>query len=616
MKKLFSLLTVLTISGISFPNVLAVNPYQSQKTKNLSDLIKVVDLGNIISSAEDDILHAIVALNPGLRVNELRVAQVYNNRWARIIFADAPDNTTNNNFVVVSFNISSEGRIGNSIFYNSHTRLEPHRPAPTIPTIEITSNEIPGGEITSNEIPNSTIRSNNEKENSKNQSKKPIYATVLPKSERRKQNKLLSPVQKPRNLSNFLVQTVLGELPDNLPTTISNHLRELNPTLDLNQISITDITLSSAMITSNQNSRYTGSLQVTFTLNAKDKQNSNKTDENEPDNDSNANANRKVKDMINKFNNLSKQSKQNKLDEINDYYQTLSENDKANFKNKLKNIGLGLTSSGISGAGMLGISKMVGVSPMNAFGSAIKNIQSFLSNGFSNIFSRQISTITETADSMELTSLLSSSTGELTAVETLTAEIETEGGATALVEGTILGTEAAATALGEGTILGTEAAVSASLAPETLGLSIVIGGLIMAGTSFLVWWLSPNNTAPTKHESHNQYDEIEKYYKFLAHDQLKLDISYYKWNKIKQIYKANSNNYKEFQRQVKIKIANFNKEDHSGWRGAITDEDINVLIKTVFNNFWSINSHFEDNYSHGWTIITNTIGSYFAIEKE
>jgi len=78
MKKLFSLLTVLTISGISFPNVLAVNSYQSQNTINLSDLIKVVDLGNIISSDEDNILHAIVALNPGLRVNELRVAQVYN----------------------------------------------------------------------------------------------------------------------------------------------------------------------------------------------------------------------------------------------------------------------------------------------------------------------------------------------------------------------------------------------------------------------------------------------------------------------------------------------------------------------------------------------------------
>ncbi|WP_348736195.1 hypothetical protein [Spiroplasma endosymbiont of Ammophila pubescens] len=455
MKKLFSLLTVLTISGISFPNVLAVNPYQSQKTKNLSDLIKVIDLGNIISSDEDDILYAIVALNPGLRVNELRVAQVYNNRWARIIFADVPDNTTNNNYVVVSFNISSEGRIGNSIFYNSHTRLEPHRPAPPIPTTEITSNEIHGGEITSNEIPNPIIRSNNEKENSKNQSKEPIYATVLPKSERTKQNKLLSPVSKPRNLNNFLVQTALGELPDNLPTTISNHLRELNPTLDLNQISIRDITLTSAMITSNENSRYIRSLQVTFTLNAKNKQNSNKTDENEPDNDSNANANRKAKDMINKFNNLSKQSKQNKLDEINDYYQTLCENDKANFKNKLKNIGLGLTSSGISGAGMLGISKMAGVSPMNALGSAIKNIQSFLTNGFSNIFSRQISTITETADSMELTSLLLSSTGELIAVETLTAEIETEGIATALGEGTMLGAEAAATALGEGIILGT-----------------------------------------------------------------------------------------------------------------------------------------------------------------
>ncbi|MFX4057877.1 MAG: hypothetical protein EHV01_006180 [Spiroplasma sp. hy2] len=139
---------------------------------------------------------------------------------------------------------------------------------------------------------------------------------------------------------------------------------------------------------------------------------------------------------------------------------------------------------------------------MNALGSAIKNIQSFLTNGFSNIFTRQISTITKTADSMELTSLLSSSTGELTAVETLTAEIETEGVVTALGEGTMLGAEAAATALGEGTILGTEAAVSASLAPETLGLSIVIGGLIMAGTSLNLIYFIANLTFKTRHNSH------------------------------------------------------------------------------------------------------------------
>ncbi len=129
-----------------------------------------------------------------------------------------------------------------------------------------------------------------------------------------------------------------------------------------------------------------------------------------------------------------------------------------------------------------------------------------------------------------MTPLLSESTAAevvLTAAETLSA------------------TEGAAFVATEGTVIRTEDGADASLAPETLGLSLLIGGLVIARIA-IIWWLSSHdNTQVVKHESHNQYNEIEKYYKFLAHNKLKLNININEWDKIKQIYK-NLNNYQEF----------------------------------------------------------------------
>ncbi len=109
--------------------------------------------------------------------------------------------------------------------------------------------------------------------------------------------------------------------------------------------------------------------------------------------------------------------------------------------------------------------------------------------------------------------------------------------------------------------MGNNPALLQPLAPETLGLSLVISGLVIAGTAIL-WWINSDHTI-FKHESYNQYNELEKYYKFLAHDQIELDININEWNKIKQIYK-NANNYQEFKNKIKLEITNFHKEDHSG----------------------------------------------------
>ncbi len=630
MKKLLSLLSVLTISGSAIPATIATSPYQKEKLsidninysqkinlkkiirnkrendKKLNDLLKNWFLGILDKNDEETILNKICKLNKKIKKSNIKITDI-SEIGARVIWNN---NENSNDFVWVSFQLASSfgtkivgyscfynpsneesydsssnwecknvlpntsnssiennGRlVGNSKFYNvleNNSRLQPHRPAPTPPKLNIVTN---------------------------NKTEEIIYATVVPKSQRNIQNNV-EPPKPPRNLNNLLLNTNLGELQENLPDTILNRFIELNININRNHISISNITTTSAIIISNQNSRYIGNLEVFFTLNYKDKQNLSKISDNEKDSDSNSSNNQKIKNIITKFNNLSKQSKQNKLNEINQHYKSLPENEQKAFKDKLRDVGLGLTSTGISGTGILCISKMSGISPIKVLSTNANYIKNSLST-------TRIVVSTGTGEAVEMTPLLSESTVAegLTAAETLSV------------------TEGSAVVATEGAVIGTEAGTAATLAPETLGLSLVIGGLVIAGTAIL-WWINSDHTI-VKHKLHNQYNEIEKYYKFLAHDQLKLDININEWDKIKQIYQENTNNYQQFKNKIKSEISNFHKEDHSGSGGSITDDDINTLINIIYNHFQEINNHFLSNHNHGWKIITNTMGSYFIIEEE
>ncbi|WP_338988668.1 hypothetical protein [Spiroplasma endosymbiont of Seladonia tumulorum] len=351
---------------------------------------------------------------------------------------------------------------------------------------------------------------------------------------------------------------------NNQTETILNKILKLNNNVEKNSIEIGTVIDNWASIIPTSNSKYEGAVMINFILNK--------------NNYSQYNA-------INKYNALSKEEKQQKLNEINQHYQSLPENKQKVFKYKLRDVGLGLTFTGISGTGILGISKMTGISPIKGLSTTANYIKNNLSTTRTVVSS-------ETGEAVEMTPLLSESTVAegLTAAETLS-----------VAEGTA--------------VIGTEAGTFAALAPETLGLSLVIGGMLIAGTS-IIWWLNSDHTTATKHESHNQYNEIEKYYKLLAHDQIKLDISSNEWNKIKQIYEENKDNFEAFKNKIKLEISNFNKEDHSGVGGSINVEDINTLINIIYNHFEEINNHFLSNSNHGWKIISNTVGSYFIIEEK
>ncbi|WP_342263506.1 ankyrin repeat domain-containing protein [Spiroplasma endosymbiont of Clivina fossor] len=268
---------------------------------------------------------------------------------------------------------------------------------------------------------------------------------------------------------------------------------------------------------------------------------------------------------INKYNALSKEEKLKKLNEINHYYQTLSENDKKAFKEKLTTTGLAALSGGA----------------LTAYGTKMT-------------VSGTTATSVANAEAMEMTPFLSTSTTESLAA----AETETI---------TVAETAAAV----EGGVIAGETGTAAALAPETLGLSLVIGGLAIAGTwiYFAFHHHATSDIALPTSIHHNVYDNIEKWYKFLAHDKLKIKINKNTWNEIKQNKNSQAN-------IIKIIKNKFVINDHSGWGGSVTNEDFNTFVKVIVLHFEQINGYFEilDNENDGFVIITNTEGDWLGIE--
>ncbi|WP_338991454.1 hypothetical protein [Spiroplasma endosymbiont of Seladonia tumulorum] len=132
----------------------------------------------------------------------------------------------------------------------------------------------------------------------------------MPKSQRNKQDNV-APLVLPRKLNNLLLNTELGDLPDNLPETIFERVILLNTDIDLDEVVIHDITHDLTIISSNSNStRYYGRVIVHFTLNNKEvktiKENKNKQDPNSDANDS-------VNKLISKFNKLCSNNEINNL---------------------------------------------------------------------------------------------------------------------------------------------------------------------------------------------------------------------------------------------------------------------------------------------------------------
>lgn len=133
MKKLLSLLCVLTIGGTTMQTVIAASSYEKNDIENckrkkresndkfLPKLIKNTKLGKIPTNSEENILDQVVRLNRNINRNDITINRLLNNQ-AQIVLRETLENNSfpENNFIWVTFETDPdiEIQVGNSIFYN------------------------------------------------------------------------------------------------------------------------------------------------------------------------------------------------------------------------------------------------------------------------------------------------------------------------------------------------------------------------------------------------------------------------------------------------------------------------------------------------------------------
>lgn len=143
MKKLLSILSVITIMGTSLPSTIAASNYKKEKIndnnsqkflnrtkrenndKFLPKLIKNTKLGLIPTNSEESILDQVVRLNRNINRNDISVARIVHNQ-AQIVLRETIENNgwMANNFIWITFetNPEVEIKVGNSIFYHNYPR--------------------------------------------------------------------------------------------------------------------------------------------------------------------------------------------------------------------------------------------------------------------------------------------------------------------------------------------------------------------------------------------------------------------------------------------------------------------------------------------------------------
>lgn len=130
------------------------------------------------------------------------------------------------------------------------------------------------------------------------------------------------------------------------------------------------------------------------------------------------------------------------------------------------------------------------------------------------------------------------------------------------------------------------------------------------------FWLDRATIIPSPKEKGYQTDDIsnnkilfEVEYRSLAHDWIKVKISYDIFLKMINIYKTK--NYSEIKNYFYIIIQSFPKFDNTGFGGSILQSDIEMAVKVICDNFLEINNFYDNQQlSKGLSIVTNRIGSW------
>ncbi|WP_342262986.1 hypothetical protein [Spiroplasma endosymbiont of Dromius quadrimaculatus] len=102
-------------------------------------------------------------------------------------------------------------------------------------------------------------------------------------------------------------------------------------------------------------------------------------------------------------------------------------------------------------------------------------------------------------------------------------------------------------------------------------------------------------------------ETFEKWYKFLAPDELKIEFNFNTVNNINVLFENEKK--QEFIKELKLIVNKIPKSDHSGAGGSITKEDVNTVANVIWQHFPDFHETFENMTSSQKIIIkTNTIG--------
>ena len=309
MKKLLQLLLVTTITSSTLPILTAASLWKREtKIKNKTDdflkindfktshkikrenhpiflpeLIKNTNLGKISTNSEEDILQRVFALNRNARRHNIAIARLLDNQAQIVLREDLENNTFyQNNFIWVSFETQGdvEIRVGNSVFYCSsdQVHLRQRNDSSSLfknfstPTSSLFNDHtsINLGIIPDNQL--DTIISNIDRYLSNHNRSNFLGnyyllhyshsdAIIAPKFSQYEGEIVVTFTPNRIDLNSIIINTDLGTI---TPQELLPRIYQLNPLLNNLPLFVTFISHTEAIVSTNNNELYFGSVRVLF----------------------------------------------------------------------------------------------------------------------------------------------------------------------------------------------------------------------------------------------------------------------------------------------------------------------------------------------------------------
>ena len=257
MKKLLSLLSVITISGSAIPTTAAASPYQKKQTirgkRQTQD--PIFKTNGVDKPTEQQIKERVKKLNPQLDINKINVTEITENSSVITVTGFSSQK-------IINFTVDKSVPLNKVIIKTDLGQLNYKLKDENISVLEI---EI----ITKLKELNPQLDIN--KVNIENITNNGVTIFSIDPGVYNGQVNITFKIFEFIRLNKIITQTNLGEFKtDNLsnPTKgqIKEKLKELYPDLDITKIKVEHITNKSATISSNDRNTYKGNIIIDYTV--------------------------------------------------------------------------------------------------------------------------------------------------------------------------------------------------------------------------------------------------------------------------------------------------------------------------------------------------------------